>query len=388
MTQTANPPNKTLLEALELAQKQVRLNCETFTYNFPENNTTKNVYGLRQPRKDTVLGGNSGWTTSFWTGQLWLSYEASNEADFRSTAETHLMSFKDRLERRVDVGHHDIGFLYSLSAVAQHTVTGNREARRLGLKAADILLERWLPGHRVLQAWGELSDPNFRGRFIIDCLLNLPLLFWASKESKEQKYLEVGLEHARQSARHLMREDGSCYHTVFVDENGNFTKAMTHQGASDTSRWARGQAWAILGFALAHRLGSDKEGFLAQSRRAADFYLAHLPTDLVCYWDLDLNNVAGEERDSSAAAIAVCGLLELAVQSGEPKYQQAAVQMLESLYANYADRQLEPDRPLLLHGVYRKPHGMGIDEGCIWGDYYYLEALLRLSNPEWQSYWG
>jgi unsaturated chondroitin disaccharide hydrolase len=233
-----------------------------------------------------------------------------------------------------------------------------------------------------------LSDPSFRGRFIIDCLLNLPLLFWASRETGDQKYLEVALEHARQSARNLMRPDGSCYHTVFVGEDGQFMRAMTHQGASDTSRWARGQAWAILGFALAHRLGSQSEGFLEQSRRAADFYLAHLPDDLVCYWDLDLNNVPGEERDSSAAAIAVCGLIELAKLSGESKYQTAALAMLESLYKDYANRQLEPDRPLLLHGVYRKPHGMGIDEGCIWGDYYYLEALVRLSNPEWQSYWG
>jgi unsaturated chondroitin disaccharide hydrolase len=150
MTQTANAPSSVLHAALELAQKQVRLNSETFLYNFPENNTTKNLYTLRQPRKDHLVGGNSGWTTSFWTGQLWLSYEASFDTDFRRSAEIHLMSFKERLERRVDVGHHDIGFLYSLSAVAQHTVTGNQQARAVGLRAADILLERWLPGHRVL----------------------------------------------------------------------------------------------------------------------------------------------------------------------------------------------------------------------------------------------
>jgi unsaturated chondroitin disaccharide hydrolase len=307
---------------------------------------------------------------------------------FKAVAEAHLMSFKDRLDRRVDVGHHDLGFLYSLSAVAQYTVTKNPVAREQGLRAAEMLLERWLPGHRVLQAWGELSDLNFQGRFIIDCLLNLPLLFWVSRESGSERFREVALEHARQSARHLMRLDGSAYHTAFVHPDGSFKKAMTHQGASDTSRWARGQAWAILGFALAHRLGSTTEGFLTQSQAAADYYLAHLPEDLICYWDLDLNNVPNEERDSSAAAIAVCGLLELHQLSGIEKYREAALRMLGSLAKNYANQSLEPRRALLLHGVYRKPHGMGIDEGCIWGDYYYLEALMRVQHNNWQSYWG
>ncbi|MFN3265362.1 MAG: glycoside hydrolase family 88 protein [Deinococcales bacterium] len=374
-------------EALGVALAQVRANLEPFSYIFPDNNTIGNLYPDREPRKDHVTGGNSGWTTSFWTGQLWLAYELTTDPDFKSVAETHLMSFKDRLDRRVDVAHHDIGFLYSLSAVAQYTVTKSPDARALALRAADVLLERWLPGYGVLQAWGELSDPAFRGRFIIDCMLNLPLLFWAHRQTERAKYLEVALEHARQSQRHLLREDGSSYHTVFVNPDGSFARTMTHQGASDSSRWARGQAWTILGFALVHKLGSQDFGFLETAKKAADFYLAHLPEDFICYWDLDLNNVPGEERDSSAAAIAACGLLELGAQTGEAKYREAAVLVLESLIKNYANTQVVPRRPLLLEGVYRKPHGIGINEGCIWGDYYYLEALMRVTNQNWKAYW-
>lgn len=384
---TATDTSTLLEEAIGGALAQIRANLEPFFYVFPDNSSIGNLYQDREPRKDHIVGGNSGWTTSFWTGQLWLGYELTTDPDFKSAAEAHLMSFKDRLDRRVDVGHHDIGFLYSLSAVAQHTVTNSPDAKALGIRAADVLLERWLPGHRILQAWGELTDPNFRGRFIIDCMLNLPLLFWANRQTGSARYLEVALEHARQSQRHLLRPDGSTYHTVFVGEDGSFSRAMTHQGASDSSRWARGQAWAILGFALAHKLGSKNEGFLQSAQKAADFYLAHLPGDLVCYWDLDLNNAPNEERDSSAAAIAVCGLLELADQSGAGKYREAALKMLESLSKNYANTQIEPRRPLLLEGVYRKPHGIGINEGCIWGDYYYLEALMRVSNGNWKAYW-
>jgi unsaturated chondroitin disaccharide hydrolase len=384
-----NPPPPTSTRysaALETALEQVKLNLEPFTYAFPENNSENNVYAPRQPRKDTVLGGNSGWTTSFWTGCLWLAWERSADLSFRHAAEIHLMSFQDRIERRINVDHHDIGFLYTLSSVAQHRLTGNSTARAVSIKAADVLLERWLPGYQILQSWGELHDPVFRGRFIVDCLLNLPLLFWAHAETGESKYLEVALEHARQSQRYLLRDNGRTYHTVFVDERGQFVRAMTHQGSGDESCWARGQAWAIYGFALAHISGSGSEGFLESAVRAADTFLELLPEDRVCYWDLDLNNVAGEERDSSAAAIAVCGLLDqLGPERGE-RYRREGLAILDSLSGTYANTTLEPGRPLLLHGVYRKPHGVGVDEGCLWGDYFYLEALTRVSG-EWNRYW-
>jgi unsaturated chondroitin disaccharide hydrolase len=373
--------------------EKVRLLMRDFTFTMPENNTVGNVYHPRQPRKDHVLGGNSGWTTSFWTGSLWLSFERTNDPAFRSAAEVHLMSFKDRLERRVDVAHHDIGFLYTLGAVSAYKVSQNPLARAVALEAADVLLERWLPGYNVLQAWGDLQDEAFRGRFIVDCLLNLPLLYWASAETGEVKYAEVALEHARQTKRHLIRDNGRTFHTCFVDERGQFVRAMTHQGAGHESCWSRGQAWAILGFALSHRLGSRSDGFLETSRRAADYFLSVLPEDLIAYWDLDFNNVPNEERDSSAAAIAACGLLELADALGEAgvTYRDVAERIVASLARGYTSRDLPEANCLLLHGTYRKPHGIGIDEGCLWGDYYYLEALTRLQHERrgerWHSYW-
>jgi unsaturated chondroitin disaccharide hydrolase len=219
--------------------------------------------------------------------------------------------------------------------------------------------------------------------------MNTPLLFWASETSGEPRYAEVARRHVAQLRDHIMRPDDTTYHTFYWDpRTGDPLRGETEQGNSDESCWARGQAWGIYGFALNFRYTGD-ESLLDASRRCADYFLAHLPTDGVCYWDLEFSDGSGEPRDSSAAAIAANGLLELAaaLPSGGEPYRAAAGRILGSLIERYSTAGQPGSNALILHGVYDKPKGIGVDEGNLWGDYFYLEALTRTVRPDWPHHW-
>jgi unsaturated chondroitin disaccharide hydrolase len=212
--------------------------------------------------------------------------------------------------------------------------------------------------------------------------MNTPLLFWAGSVTGSPHYAEAARRHSEQLRDHILRPDGTTYHTYYWDpETGEPLRGETEQGSADESCWARGQAWGIYGFALNHRYTGD-ESFRVAARRCADYFLDHLPADRVAYWDLVFTDGSGEHRDSSAAAIAVCGLLEL----GGDRYRAAAGRILGSLIERYAGRRPDSDA-LLLHGVYDKPKGIGVDEGNLWGDYFYLEALTRVTRPGWTNHW-
>ena len=225
---------------------------------------------------------------------------------------------------------------------------------------------------------------------IMDCNLNLPLLYWASEETGDSRYRLAASNHIQKAMQYLIREDASTFHTYFMDVNtGKALRGSTHQGFSDSSCWARGQAWGIAGFPFVYRYNADPQ-LIQQSCRLANYFLNRLPKDLICYWDLDF--VEGvEPRDSSAAAIAVCGLLEMLrhLPLHDPDrevYTHAAKAIMASLINNYAASTNDPGTGLLKHAVYHKPNNIGVDESCVWGDYYYLEALTRLEKV-WRSYW-
>ncbi|QBE66999.1 glucuronyl hydrolase [Pseudoduganella lutea] len=374
--------------ALELALGQLAANVRRFTECFPDDTTTGNHYTLRQ-FDGHPPGVNAGWTSGFWTGMLWTAYELTGATAFRQAAASQLPSFAWRLAKRVQIDHHDLGFLYTLSAIAAWRITGDPEARRIALQAADCLMQRYLPGAGIIQAWGDLDDPAQRGRIIIDCLMNLPLLHWASAQSGDNRYRDAALSHARQSRKYLVRPDHSSFHTYHFDPvSGEALGGSTAQGASDDSCWARGQAWGIYGFALNHRHAPDL-GLLDIACAQADYFLARLPEHGIACWDLAYGDGSGEPWDSSASAIAACGLLEICGQlpDGEARarYQAAALHLLGSLARRCAARQPGSDA-LLLHGVYSKPHGQGIDEANLWGDFFYLEGLARVTRG-WTSYW-
>lgn len=189
-------------------------------------------------------GDNDDWIEGFYVGMMWLAYEYSKDSCYKEAAASWLGDFKHRLDQHIALDHHDIGFLYTLTAVAEWKITGSEAARAVGLQAADTLCKRWREPAGILQAWGLESDPENAGRIIIDCLMNLPLLFWAAEETGDKRYYEIALEHAFKSRKFLVRGDASSYHTFYFDPaTGNAIRGGTHQGYEDGSTWTRGQAW-------------------------------------------------------------------------------------------------------------------------------------------------
>ncbi len=391
-------PSLQLHPSVELLQGAVRCALQTIDANlaafgdcYPDDTTVGNRYQPRRARDGFAAGGNFGWTTSFWPGMLWLAYELSGDERYLQAGERHLDSFVARVEQGIDLDTHDLGFLYTLACVAPWRLTGNQRARDAALLAADALMNRYLEAAGIFQAWGDLANPEQRGRAIIDSLMNMPLLYWASEQRGEARFAEAAHRHATRMRDVMLRPDDSTYHTFYWDaETGAPLRGRTEQGHADDSCWARGQAWAIYGFTLNYRYTADAS-LLYAAERCADYFLRHLPDDQVVYWDLTLTDGSGEERDSSAAAIAVCGLQELGywlpAGARRQRYEDAAAAILASLAEHYAPCDLAVSNALLLHGVYDKPKGKGVDEGTLWGDYFYLEALTRTLKPEWQLYW-
>lgn len=354
---------------------------------YPNHATTGGVYPLLPAAFGEPLGGNTSWTTGFVPGMLWLAHDLTGDETFADAALAHVVSFADRARRDIDMDHHDMGFLYTLSCTTAWRARRDPSAREAGIIAANQLMRRVLEPAGIIQAWGNLDDPNERARAIIDSLMNLPLLFWAGAVTGNGRYAEVATRHAQQLGRSIVRDDDTTFHTFHWDPaTGEPTYGSTHQGAHDDSCWARGQAWGIYGFTLNHLHTGDPD-LLHAARRCADYFIAHLPEDRVPYWDLIYGDGSGEERDTSAAAIAVCGLSELARATGEDRYQMVADDVLDALIRRHAVAEDDSENCLLRDGVYHMPAQIGVREGNLWGDYYYLEALVRRNKPAWEPYW-
>ena len=251
-------------------------------------------------------------------------------------------------------------------------------------------MERYNEKAGIIQAWGELNNPEQQGRMIIDCNMNLPLLYQASQASGDPRYAAAAKQHIEQARRYIVREDGSTFHTWYMDvETGAPRFGNTHQGFSDDSCWARGQAWGIYGFLLNY-LHTDDKRLLELSQTLANYYLNRLPDDLICYWDLALT-APGSERDSSAAAIVACALLELVkhlplTHPDRESYETLALRMIGNMLDDYVNREHAPGQGLLKHSVYYFKGGVGVDECCSWGDYFLMEAITR-ATKNWHSYW-
>lgn len=338
--------------------------------------------------------GNTEWTNGFWTGEIWLAYEHCGEERLKEAALIQVDSFLERIDRKIQVDHHDMGFLYSPSCVAAYRLTGSQAGREAAVKAADQLIARFHEKGEFIQAWGPMDEAQ-NYRLIIDCLLNLPLLFWASGETGESVYEEIAKKHIRTALSCVIREDFSTWHTYYFDpETGEPKKGATCQGYRDGSAWARGQAWGIYGTALGYKYLRNPE-YIRLFEGVADYYLRHLPKDLIPYWDLEFQSGEEQPRDSSAASIAACGMLEMAKYlEPEPAayYTGLAKRFLRALWDGYAVKDRCISNGLVLHSTYsnHSPYNTcnhyGVDECNSWGDYFYMEALTRLKG-NWNTYW-
>ena len=228
-------------KAMDYVVAQTRANMEYFGTKFPWSATK----GLKYP-----IIENIEWTDGFWTGLLWLCYEYTGDEAFRVRAEQNIDSFLHRVENRIELDHHDLGFLYSISCVAGYKLVGSEKGKRAGILAADKLMERYNERDKFIQAWGAVgAKDNYR--LIIDCFMNIPLLYWATQITGDPKYAEAADNHYVKAANHVIRDDASAFHTFYFDaETGAPVRGATRQGYSDDSAWARGQTWGIYGIPL------------------------------------------------------------------------------------------------------------------------------------------
>ena len=334
------------------------------------------------------LTANDNWLAAFWPGMLWLAYSVNSARNLRAHGERLLPSFDYRLRALVHITH-DLGFLYTLSARAQWQITQEESARTLALKAADMLAARYRTPGGYIQAWGSVGDPKEGGRIIIDTMMNLPLLFWATDQTGDPRYHQIARHHADITAEHLVRADDSSAHTFFFDQNtGTPLGSRTHQGYADDSMWARGQAWTIFGFAVAAQwTGSKVYRDIAQ--RAAERFMAELPNNRIPRWDLRLPPDAPQYTDTSAGAIAASGMLRLASQLASPTREHWQTQA-KTLVAALANLHFETDpdgQGLLRGGTYHAHKQLGVNQYFICGDYFFLEALLMLDRG-CPDFWG
>ena len=202
-----------------------------------------------------------------------------------------------------------MGFVFIPSCVAAYKLEGNEQAKEAAIKAAEHLCTRYHDKGKFIQAWGNVNDPNAY-RLIVDCLLNIPLLYWAAEVTGDKRFDEIAYQHFKTTIEVCCREDASTFHTYYFDvETGLPKKGVTAQGASDDSAWARGQTWGIYGPMLTYIYKKDEKA-LQTFKATTNYFLNHLPEDYIAYWDLQYTDGDGEPKDSSAAAIALCGILE------------------------------------------------------------------------------
>lgn len=331
--------------------------------------------------RDCMMPGKlAWWTNGFWPGILWQMYHATGEELYRQAAVGAGRRIMTILDNPQELDH-DIGFLILPGAVAQYRLIGSTDCRTCGIRSADFLAGRFNEKGNFIRAWDKSPwAEDVSGWMIVDCLLNIPLLYWASRETGDRHYADLADKHAETALRCLLRPDGSCNHiAAFNASTGEFLGGIGGQGYGDGSSWSRGQGWAVYGFAMAYR-STGNPVFLDAAKRSAHYCMAALADNS---WLPLVDFRAPDEPvlyDSGAGAIIACGLLETAehVPALEQQmYRNAALHILQACEAKFAD--WNPDNDGILFGggmMYHNDRLAG--QAYIYNDYFLLEAVLRL----------
>jgi unsaturated chondroitin disaccharide hydrolase len=317
------------------------------------------------------------WTTSFFTGMALISWiETENDQLIDSVLAMEPLYQAKVGEHAADTMH-DLGFLYSLYSVALYKLTGDPRQRALGLRAADVFADRYIPDGGYLRAWGRMDemDTEHAGIAIIDCMMNLPLLFWASEETGDPRFKDIAIRHSDTTLERFMRDDDSVFHAYRFDPaTGAPLHGDNYCGHSSDSHWSRGTAWAIYGFAMSHRYTGDRR-YMDAALRLSRKFISLLDEEIVPIWDFRAPlNCRAHDRDSSAAAIAACGFQEIeaagCADDSITHWKNALIDRLCS--DDYFD-----SNPAVRGAL---KHGSAIpDRSCYtsWGDYFLMEALAR-----------
>ncbi len=322
------------------------------------------------------LVGSEDWTSGFFPGELWLLYEYTKDPEWLNPAK----EFTAFIEKeKVNASNHDVGFKVYSSFGNAYRLTKDPAYKDVILQAARTLTKRFNPGVKAIRSWDHLKN-LWDFPVIIDNMINLELLFEATKLSGDSSFHKIAVQHANTTLKNHFRPDRSSYHVVdYNPETGAVQKKNTRQGYSHESAWARGQGWALYGYTMCYRYTKNK-AYLEQAQHIADFIFAHpnLPKDLVPYWDFNAPGIPNEPRDASAAAVISSALIELSQYSTNRRsYLNYSDKILKSLQRNYRSPKKENKGFILSHSTGAKPQNSEIDVPIIYADYYYLEALLR-----------
>lgn len=320
------------------------------------------------------------WCAGFWPGILWYDYEYTGDIKIKEEAEKFTASLKFLSE--TPAYDHDLGFLVFCSYGNGYRLTHNPEYKQVILDTADSLATLFRPHVGTILSWPRNIEMFGGHNTIMDNMINLEMMFWASKNGGNPYLADMAVSHADKTMKYQFRPDYTSYHVAVYDTlTGDFIKGVTHQGYADNTMWARGQAWAIYGFTVVYRETLDPR-YLDFVQKITDVYLQRLPEDYVPYWDFDDPSIPNAPRDASAACVTASALLELSTYLPPEKgseYKNAAVKMLASLSSDkYQCGKSSP--AFLLHSTGHWPNHSEIDASIIYADYYYIEALMRLKK--------
>lgn len=361
---------KWVQETLEKAKKKIAFSSRQMGARLPY--TTKDgVYD------DYYTEKKGWWTNGFYAGILWKMYNETQDEFYLETARKIQSMLDEAIIEFKDL-HHDVGFMWLLSSVADYRITGDEGAKQRGLLAASLLAARYnIKGHYI-RAWNHSP-----GWSIIDSMMNIPLLYWASENLDDNRFAAIARTHADKTAACAVRPDGSVKHIIeYNPENGDEVQSHGGQGYGVGSSWTRGQAWAIYGFALSY-MHTGKKSYLETAKKVAHYFIANLGDDYVPVVDFR----APKEPvlyDSSAGVITACGLIEIAKAVGENEsdlYLNAALKILRATTEKCADF-TEENQQLINYGTSSYHQEWSHHMTLIYGDYYYLEALIKLGGKD------
>lgn len=330
---------------------------------------------------DAGRSGNGWWTNGFWSAIMWQGYAATRDEYFVGEARRVQEKILREMHGYYNTSH-DLGFMYLISCGADYKLTGDKDALRETLLAANLLAGRFNPAGRFIRSWNQAGR---EGWVIVDCMMNLPLLYSATRLTGDPRYAAVARVHADTTNAEVVREDGSCNHIVCFDPyTGRKLSTPAGQGCAPGSSWSRGQAWALYGFVLSY-LHTQDDKYLYTAGRIADYFLSQVSPDGLTRVDFrqprDVDMV-----DNIAAAVACCGLIELSRAAGREEYMEGALRMLHAMDTLCAD--YDPGTCGVLQrctaaysASYSRPE-LERETNIIYGDYFYIEALAKLTQQD------
>ncbi|ADY51417.1 glycosyl hydrolase family 88 [Pseudopedobacter saltans DSM 12145] len=357
--------------------KQAKAQTDLMLTEIPKANNKNGT--LVSPRTfehgDLILVASRDWTSGFFPGNLWYLYELTKDEKLKKEAE----SFTAKIEQeKMNGTTHDMGFKIYCSFGNAYRLTGNQHYKDVIVQAAKTLITRFNPKVGALRSWDHNSD-KWDFPVIIDNMLNLELLFEATRLTGDSIYYDIAVKHANTTMKNHFRPDYSTWHVIsYNPKTGQVEKRNTHQGYSDDSAWARGQGWALYGYTMCYRY-TKNPAYLAQAEHIAKFIFSNknMPKDLIPYWDFDAPKIPNEPKDVSAAAVMSSALYELSTYSKKSDYLKLAKKMTETIATKYSSKEGTNKGFILDHSTGHYPKNSEIDVPINYADYYFLEGLVR-----------